>query len=67
MKIKVGDLVRFAPDYRSPGEEKYISKVIEINDHTGNILISVLNTKLTLGSTEMVKEYMIEKIEEEEK
>ena len=65
MKVKVGDLVRFAPEWRSPGEEKYISRVMEINEYTGNIFISVLNTSLTLGSTECVKECMIEKIEEE--
>ena len=63
MKFKVGDLVRYAPDFRSPGEEKYISKIMEINEVTGNILISVLNTSLTLGCSEVVKEYMIEKIE----
>lgn len=65
MKFKAGDIVKYAPEYCGPGEEKYISVVLEVNEVTGNILISVLNTSLVLGSTECVKEYMIVKYEEE--
>lgn len=64
--FKVGDLVKFAEGWYSPGEEKFVAVIVEINDVTGNILISLLNTILTLGSTEMVKEYMIEKIDDME-
>lgn len=58
----VGDLVRYSPKYCGPGEEKYIHRVIEVNDVTGLILIMTLNTSLTLGSSERVYPDMIEKI-----
>ena len=62
--FKVGDIVKYAPEWCGVGEEKYISKVLEVNEVTGNIIIGVLNTSLVLGSTECVKDYMIVKYED---
>lgn len=61
--FKVGDIVKYSPKFCGPGEEKYIHQILEINEATGNILIATLNTLLTLGATEVVKEEMIERIE----
>lgn len=64
--FEVGDLVRYAPEWRSPGEKKYIHIVREINPETGHCLIKTLNSKLLLGSTEWVTIAMIERIHPEE-
>ena len=64
-KYKVGDIVRYAPGWYSPGEEKYFFKVLEVRDYrdifgTYRYIIGCLNTSLYLGSTEQVDEEMIE-------
>lgn len=51
--IKVGGVVQYAPDSRSPGEEKYVHVVLEKRSG-GRYLISTYNTSLSLGSTETV-------------
>ena len=63
--IKVGMLVRYAPNWCSEGERKYIHVVKEnrLNPVTGEMtrwLIETVNTKLSLGSSEVVDDYMIE-------
>lgn len=65
--FKVGDIVKYSQKFCGAGEEKYIHKILEINEETGNILIATLNTALTLGCTEVVKAEMIELIENETK
>lgn len=68
--IRVGSFVRYAPAYRSPGEEKYIHIVREerLNPVTGGRrwLIETLNTNLFWNPTETVDECMIEEIENQE-
>ncbi len=63
--IKAGMIVRYAPDWCSPGEEKYLHVVIEnqLNPVTGKMtrwLIRTINTKLFLQPTSVVEDYMIE-------
>ena len=63
--IKVGMVVRYAPKWRSPGEEKYLHVVKEnrINPVTGDMtrwLIETINSSLFLNPTETVDECMIE-------
>ena len=60
-EFKVGDIVKYSPEFCGPGEEKYIHQIMEINEETGNILIVTLNTSLTLGASEVVKAKMITK------
>lgn len=57
--FKVGEIVKYAPQYCGEGEQYYIHEVKEADD--GCYLISTLNTMLTLGSTERVTEDMIQK------
>ena len=57
--FKVGEIVKYAPQYCGEGEQYYIHEVKEADD--GHYLISTLNTMLTLGSTERVTEDMIQK------
>ena len=57
--FKVGEIVKYAPQYCGEGEQYYIHEVKEAND--GRYLISTLNTMLTLGSTQRVTEDMIQK------
>lgn len=57
--FKVGDLVKFTEKFSNPGEENYIHEVMEVNPDTGRILISTLNSLLTLGSSEAVTAEMI--------
>lgn len=62
--IKEGMLVRFAPAWCSPGEEKYLHVVLEnrLNPVTGKMtrwLIRTINTSLVLAPTEEVEEEMI--------
>lgn len=67
---KVGDIVRYAEKWCSPGEEKYIHIVLEIRDHsddpqigTCRYLIRTLNSSLHyFQPTETVDEEMIELI-----
>ena len=63
--IKVGDLVRYAHDWCSDGERKYIHVVKEnrLNPVTGEMtrwLIETINTNLSIHPTEVVDDYMIE-------
>ena len=63
--IKVGMIVRYAPDWCSPGERKYLHVVKEnqLNPVTGKMtrwLIQTINTQLFLQPTSVVEDYMIE-------
>ena len=63
--VKVGMIVRYAPEWRSPGEEKYLHVVKEnmLNPVTGEMtrwLIETINSSLFLNPTEVVDEKMIE-------
>lgn len=63
--IKKGMLVRYAPGWCSPGEEKYFHVVQEnvINPVTGKMtrwIIETINSSITIANpTETVEEYMI--------
>ena len=57
--FKVGEIVKYAPQYCGEGEQYYIHEVKEADD--GRYLISTLNTMLSLGSTQRVTEDMIQK------
>ena len=62
--IKKGQIVRYAPGFCYPDEEKYLHLVLEnrLNPVTGKMsrwLISTLNTSLFLAPTEEVEDYMI--------
>ena len=57
--FKVGDYVKYSPQYSAPGEEYYIHIVKEINPDTGKILIVTLNSLLSLGSSQRVDSEMI--------
>lgn len=58
--LKQGEVVVYAPKYRSSGEEKYVSVILE--ERGGRYLIGSLNTNLSLGSTESVTGEMIQAI-----
>ena len=63
--ISVGMIVRYAPNWCSPGERKYLHVVREncLNPCTGKMtrwLIETINTSLTWNPTEVVEDYMIE-------
>lgn len=66
-KYEVGTVVRYAPKWCSPGEEKYIHIIIEVRDHSDDkdlracrYLIETQNSKLShFKPTEMVDEEMI--------
>lgn len=65
MAIEVGMIVRYAPEWCTPGERKYLHIVKEnrLNPVTGEMtrwLIETINTNLFLNPTEDVEEYMIE-------
>ena len=66
--IKEGMIVQYAPEWCSEGEEKYLHVVKEFRmnpvtgDPKGRVLIHTLNTKLTLGSSEVVDVCMIRPI-----
>lgn len=55
--IRLGEVCRYAPDWRAEGEEKYIHVVIE--ERGDDVLIRTINTKLTLMPTQQVKRYML--------
>ena len=59
--FKAGEIVKYSPKFCGPGEEFYIHEVKEVNPDTDRILISTLNTMLTLGSTSRVSSEMIQK------
>ncbi len=65
-KIKPGMIVRYASGWCKPEERKYYHVVKEERspapDGTRRWLIDTLNSGLTLGSTEVVDEYMIEPV-----
>lgn len=58
--LKQGDIVQYAPKWRSPGEEKYIHVILE--ERGKRCLIGTLNTRLTLGSTQEVDREMIQSL-----
>lgn len=65
MAIEVGMVVRYAPEWCTPSERKYLHIVKEnrLNPVTGEMtrwLIETINTNLFLNPTEDVEEYMIE-------
>lgn len=64
--FKPGDIVKYSPKYCGPGEEYYIHEVKEVNPDTDRILISTLNTSLTLGSSSRVSSEMIKPAEKYE-
>lgn len=64
-KIEVGMIVRYAPEWCSPGERKYLHLVKEnrLNPVTGEMtrwLIHTLNSCCSLGMSEDVDDFMIE-------
>lgn len=64
-RIKEGMLVRYAPEWCSPGEEKYLHVVLEnrLNPVTGKMtrwLIKTINSSLVFAPTSEVEDYMIE-------
>lgn len=63
--IKEGMIVRYAPEWCSPGEEKYLHVVKEnlLNPVTNKMtrwLIATLNTSMVFQPTEVVEDYMID-------
>lgn len=63
--IKEGMIVRYKPEYCSPGEEKYLHVVKEnrLNPVTGEMtrwLIETINIDMVFHPTEVVDECMIE-------
>jgi len=64
-EIQEGMLVEYAPEWCSPGEEKYVHVVKEFRmnpvtgDPKGRALISTINSPLVLGHTEVVDMEMI--------
>lgn len=66
MSVEVGMIVRYAPNWCSPGERKYLHVVKEnrLNPVTGQMtrwLIETINSGLTIANpTEVVDENMIE-------
>ena len=64
MSFKVGDVVRYAPQWRSEGEEKYIHIVVEVDEERNQCLIETQNSALRcFKPTERVTFEMIEHIE----
>ena len=57
--FKVGDIVKFAEGWYSPGEEKYRFVVLETGFCGDRYKIGCLNSRLSLGGIEMVDERMI--------
>lgn len=64
-EIQEGMIVEYAPEWCSPGEEKYIHVVKEMRlnpvtgEEGGRMLISTINSPLALGHTEEVDKEMI--------
>ena len=64
-KIELGMIVRYAPEWCSPGERRYLHLVKEnrLNPVTGEMtrwLIHTLNSGSVLGMSEDVDDFMIE-------
>ena len=57
--FKVGEIVKYSPKFCGEGEQYYIHMVAEAD--RGAYLIHTLNSLLTLGSSERVREEMIQK------
>ena len=62
MDLSDCDIVRLREGFRSSGEEKYLYMVKNIHEDTERCLICCLNSKLTLGSSEMVDLKMIDRV-----
>lgn len=65
MSISEGMIVRYSPEWRSEGEEKYLHVVLEnrLNPVTGKMtrwLIKTINTSMVFAPTSEVEDYMIE-------
>ena len=63
--FNIGDIVRYAPAWCTPEERKYLHVIKErclnpVTHEETRYLISTINTKLSLGSTSVVDECMIE-------
>lgn len=70
-KYNVGDIVKYAPQWCGPGEEKYVSVIVEVRDHSDDAdlgvcryIIETVNTSLSLHPQECVDEDMIIPVEE---
>ena len=65
-ELQEGMIVEYAPEWCSPGEEKYVHVVKEFRanpatgDPNGRVLISTINTQSSLGSTQVVDREMIQ-------
>ena len=62
VSFKEGDVVRLKPEFSSEGERRYIFTVRNINDRTMRLIISCLNSGLSLGSSEAVGVEMVSKV-----
>lgn len=60
--FKEGDCIRLNKEFCEPGEEQYIFAIQNLNEATGRAVISCLNSKLVLGSSESVGLEMIHTI-----
>lgn len=66
MKFKVGDIVRYAADWCSEGERKYLHVVKEVGMLNPvkmtetRVRIETLNTGMTFAPQEVVDDFMIE-------
>lgn len=57
--FKVGDIVKFADNWCTEGEKKYRFVVLETGFCGDRLKIGCLNSKLSLGSVEVVDEEMV--------
>lgn len=60
--FKEGDVVRLKPEFCSEGERRFIFAIRNINDRTMRLIISCLNSTLSLGSSEVVGVEMVSKV-----
>lgn len=61
--IKVGDIVRYASEWCSPGERKYLHIVIESYEDIKRCKIKTLNSSLMFAPVEYCDFDMLEKTE----
>ena len=59
--FKVGEIVKYAPNWCGKGEEYYIHEILEVYPNEEQCKIITLNTMLTLKPTEIVDFAMIQK------
>ena len=59
--IKVGDIVRYAPEWCTQGERKYLHVVIESYEDVGRCKIKTLNSSLVFAPVEWCDFEMLEK------